>query len=301
MNHGLLQVIASVMFSGVCVAGVADGNGLSKPSATDTSPTSTEQQAQAPAANNLDPASSRTNRTTNQSNGQSLSQAASDPTASLMSIQINDWYTASFHGLSGEDANLVVVRAVIPFKTGDLNHIFRATVPFVTDHPALDSGLSDITLFDLIVFNEEGWRWGVGPVALFPTGGDNRGSEKWSLGPAVGFTMQKNGFVWGVFNQNLLTVAGEDDRTDVNISIIQPILSVKLNDGWSAGASDMNITYDWKDSRWSSLPAGGKLSKLLQFGDMPTQFSVQYEHDYADDAIGPKDIIRFTIKFLFPA
>ncbi len=106
----------------------------------------------------------------NREGGQSLGQAAEDPTASLMSVQISDWYTARFHGLDDEDANSVVLRSAIPFKTGDLNHILRATIPFITDSPFLDSGLSDITLFDLMVFNQSWGRWGIGPVALFPTG-----------------------------------------------------------------------------------------------------------------------------------
>jgi len=89
--------------------------------------------------------------------GQSLGQAASDPTASLMSFQINDWYTAKFHGLDDETANQLVFRAVIPFSTGGFDHIFRATVPFITDHPVADSGLSDSTIFDLVVFDED---WG---------------------------------------------------------------------------------------------------------------------------------------------
>lgn len=63
--------------------------------------------------------------TSSEANGdQSLAQAAEDPTASLMSLQVSDWYTAGFHGLDDEDANAVVLRPVIPFKTGKLDHIF---------------------------------------------------------------------------------------------------------------------------------------------------------------------------------
>jgi hypothetical protein len=38
-----------------------------------------------------------------------LSAQATDPTASLMSFQLNDWYTASFHGL--DSTNQIVFRA----------------------------------------------------------------------------------------------------------------------------------------------------------------------------------------------
>jgi hypothetical protein len=208
---------------------------------------------------------------------QFLCQATEDPTASLMSLQIADWYTASFHELDDEDANTVVLRPVIPFKTGPLNHIFRATVPFITDSPALDAGLSDITLFDLMVFSQSWGRWGLGPVTLIPTGGNDRGTDKWAMGPAIGFTARQGKLLWGVFNQNLFTFAGDDDRTDVNVSLLQPILNWGLGDGWSVGSSEMTFTYDWEASRWSSLPLGGKISKLAKICSLPIQFSGQYE------------------------
>ncbi len=106
--------------------------------------------------------------------------------------------------------------------------------------------------------------------------------------------------MWGAFNQNVFTVAGDDDREDVNISIVQPILSHSLGAGWSVGTSDMNLTYDWQGGRFSSLPLGAKVSKLVRFAETPVQFSVQYEHDFADDEIGPADTIRFTVKVLIP-
>lgn len=231
---------------------------------------------------------------------QSLGQAANDPTASLMSLQISDWYNIRFHGLDDEDANTVVVRSAIPFQTGDLNHIFRVTVPFITDNPVLDTGLSDITLFDLVVFNQSWGRWGVGPVALLPTGGSGRGTEKWALGPAVGFVARDGKLLWGAFNQNLFTYAGDDSRDDVNVSVLQPILNLGLGHGWAVGVSEMTFSYDYHAGRWSSLPLGVSLSKLVKFGKLPVQFSLQYEHDFADEPRDPEDTVRFAVKFLFP-
>jgi len=233
--------------------------------------------------------------------GQSLNQAASDPTASLMSLQIADWYNAHIHGLSGEDANTVVLRPVIPFQTGELNHILRVTVPLITDNPVLDSGLSDITIFDLLVFKESWGRWGIGPVALLPTGGSSRGAEKWAAGPAIGFVARQNKLIWGAFNQNLFTYAGDGSRNDVNVSVLQPILNYGLGHGWSAGNSEMTFSYDYEGGRWSSLPLGVSIAKLVRFGKLPVQFSLQYEHDFADLRGTPEDTIRFTLKFLFPA
>ena len=91
-------------------------------------------------------------------------------------------------------------------------------------------------------------------LALLPTGGSKRGTEQWALGPAVGFTARKGKLLWGAFNQNLFTYAGDDNRTPVNASVLQPIVSYGLGHGWSAGCSEMTFTYDYEAGRWASLP-----------------------------------------------
>lgn len=231
---------------------------------------------------------------------ESLAQEAEDPTASLMALQIADWYTLRHHNLDDEDANAIVLRPVVPFATGSLNHILRVTMPFVTDSPVLGSGLSDTTVFDLLVFDQRWGRWGVGPVTLLPTGGAARGAQQWALGPAAGFTTRTGGLLWGLFNQNLLRLVGDDDRDAIYVSSLQPILNYALGRGWTVGSSEMSVTYDWRTGRWASIPLGGKVSKLVRPGGFPVQLQTQYEHDFADDQVGPRDTLRFTVKFLFP-
>lgn len=230
---------------------------------------------------------------------QALEQAANDPTASLMSLQFSDWHAFNYHQIDDQD-NSLVFRSAIPFTIGEQKHIMRMTLPIITDHPALDDGLSDTTIFDLMVFEQSWGRYGVGAVGVLPTGGSNRGTEKWGLGPALGFVAQQEGFLFGLFNQNVFTIAGEEERKDINISSLQPIFSYKLGDGWSTGFSEMQITYDWEASRWSNLPLGAALNKLHRFGKLPVQFSLQYEHNFADDEVAASDIARFTVKFLLP-
>ncbi len=231
---------------------------------------------------------------------QTLEQAANDPTASLMNVQVSNGYIADFHNLSGEDGNTVLLRSAIPFTLGEQSHIFRVSAPVITNSPILDDGLSDMTVFDLVTFDASWGRWGAGMVGLLPTGGSKRGTENWGLGPAFGFTAQQPGMLWGLFNQNIFSVASEDDREEVNVSTLQPILSVALGSGWRAGFSEMTLTYDWENTQWSSLPLGGKLSKLVKFGKLPVQFSAEYEYNFADDEFGPEHLYKFTCKFIFP-
>jgi hypothetical protein len=233
--------------------------------------------------------------------GQSLEQAASDPTASLMALQVQNIYSGSYHGLDDESGNLVQLRAALPFEAFGLNHIARATLPYVTDSPSGKTGLSDTVLFDLVVFDETWGRWGLGPVMLFPTASDEAlGAEQWAVGPAIGFTARQPGLLWGLFNQNLFAFAGEDDREDVNLSILQPILNLSLPDKWSVGTSEMNVTYDWTKGAWVNLPLGMKVAKLVKLGDLPVQFSGSYEYNFADDDVAPEWSVNFTVKFLFP-
>lgn len=43
--------------------------------------------------------------------GQSLEQAANDPTASLMNVQIQNIYTGDYHRLDDESGNTILIRS----------------------------------------------------------------------------------------------------------------------------------------------------------------------------------------------
>ena len=229
---------------------------------------------------------------------QSLEQAASDPTASLMSLQLQNLFVGDYHNLDDESSNTIQLRSAIPFMLGGLSNIARVTLPFVTHGPN-GSGLGDMTLFDLVAFDQSWGRWGVGPVLLLPTGKDGISAEKWAIGPALGFAARRPGLLWGLFNQNLFSFAGDGDQ-DVRVSIIQPILNYSLPDKWSIGTSEMNFTYDWEKKAWTALPLGVKVAKLTKFGSVPVQFIGSYEYNFADDYVAPKWTLSFTLKFLFP-
>lgn len=230
---------------------------------------------------------------------QDLSQAASDPTAPLMNVQIQDSYAPSVYNVDGSQ-NFIQLRTAIPFKLGGQQNIFRATLPIFTDTPSGATGLSDTVLFDLLTFDQTWGRWGVGAVGLIPTGAEGLSAEKWAIGPAIGFTAPKGKLLYGVFNQNLFSFAGDDDFEDVDVSILQPILNYSLGDGWSVGASEMNVTWDWQAGAWSSLPLGIKLNKLVRLGGSPVQVSASYEHNFAEDFAVPEDLYSISVKLLLP-
>ncbi len=232
---------------------------------------------------------------------QALEQASNDPTASLLSISLANLYSGDYHNLDDESGNSVQLRLGVPFKTGNLKHIARATLPIITDSPTGETGLGDAILFDLMTFDASWGRWGAGLVALLPTASDEKlGSEKFGAGPAMGFIARRPGFLWGIFNQNVFSFAGESDREDVQISILQPIANISLPNKWSFGLSEMNITYDWEKSAWTSLPLGIKINKLVKFSGSPVTFSAGAEYNFQDDYPAPEWTVNCTMKFLFP-
>jgi hypothetical protein len=232
--------------------------------------------------------------------GQSLEQAANDPTASLMSFQLQDSYSPDLYNRDGS-FNFVQFRAAIPFELGGYNNIARLTLPYVTENGETgETGLSDTTLFNLVAFDRDWGRFGVGAVALLPTGGEGVGAGKWAIGPAFGFAARGNGLLWGLFNQNLFTVGERFDGPDVNVSTLQPLLSVQMGGGWSVGASEMTLVYDWDTNKFTSLPLGVKLAKLTKIGGVPVQFTANVEHNFYDEGFGPENTISFIVKVLLP-
>ena len=237
-----------------------------------------------------------------------LSQKANDPTAPLMSVQLIDEYTSDFHnGLEGESANSVLFRVAYPYKWGEYSHIVRMTQPSVTDSPTGDTGLANMTLFDMAVFDASWGRYGLGIVGSIPIAD---GNKQWSVGPAFGFvnnTLSK-GLNLGLFTQNLFRISGDDERPATKISSLQPIINYSLGGGWNVGTGDIQYIYDWESTQWVSLPIGIQVGKLHRFGKLPVIFSIQYMHNFANEvevdngffAPTAKNTLTFTAKFILP-
>jgi hypothetical protein len=228
-----------------------------------------------------------------------LAAKATDPTASLMSFQLNDWYTASTHG-TDDTANQVIFRAAIPFDLGSTKHIFRITQPYVTSSAA-GSGLNDTTVFDLMVFEQPWGRWGVGLSGTLPTGSDGLSTEKWTAGPAVGFVNSANkSYNWGLFAQTFFSFAGSDNASDVGLINLQPIFSYPLGKGRTLSLGNSALVYDMENSRWASLQFGVNYGQVVSFGGHKWRPNVEVDYDFKDDPGNPKWVIRAGITLLLP-
>ncbi len=194
-----------------------------------------------------------------------LAAKATDPTASLMSFQLYDWYTPSYRDVDGS-TNQIVLRAAIPFSLAGTSQIFRITQPYVTSSVGGTTAFADTTLFDLMVFSQPWGRWGVGIAATLPTGSSGLTTDKWTAGPAVGFVNSRptSGSTGALFAQTFFSFAGKSSADDVGIVNLQPIFSLPLGQGRSLSLGNSALIYDTSKSRWASLLLSANYGQVVE-------------------------------------
>nr|WP_296749452.1 hypothetical protein [Thioalkalivibrio sp.] len=223
-------------------------------------------------------------------NTEELARKAADPTASLMSLNLRYTRIPSFHGMDGS-AGSSQFQTVIPFRAWGTSNILRATVNYTNSGPAPD-GLSDVTIFNLLVFDKPWGRWGAGPVAQLLPGRDGD-SDTFALGPAVGFVTTSGPWTYGLFNQNLFA-------DDIGISSLQPVLAYQMGDGWALAAGEAQWTYDWERGTVVNVPIGVQLSRVMNVGGQSIKWSINPEYNLRDLDGLPEWSVRFGLSLLVP-
>ena len=235
-----------------------------------------------------------------QTSDDELAAKATDPTASLMSFQLNDWYTASLHDAGGT-VNQVVFRSAIPWQGLGHSNIFRVTLPLFTNTPAGRTGVGDTTVFNLTVFNQSWGRWGLGIAGTLPTARDGLGFDKWTAGPAFGFVNSSSKqYNWGLFAQTFFSYAGDDDAPDVGLINLQPIFSYQLGGGRSVSLGNSALVYDTKKSRWASLLLGLNYGQVVTWGGHKWRPNVEVDYDFRNLQGNQEWVLRAAIVLLVP-
>lgn len=236
-----------------------------------------------------------------------LAKQLANPVASLTSVPLQLNYDEGF--ASGGHKFLLNVQPVIPVSIGkDWNMISRTIVPLISQDEILpgagsQSGLGDILqslFFSPKAPTSTGWIWGVGPAFLLRTASDDLlGSDKWSAGPtAVMLKQTSGGWTYGALTNHLWSLAGDDDRTDVSSTFLQPFLTKGLGQGRTL-SFNFESTYDWKSEQWT-VPVNVGYSKVTKIGSQLVSYQggVRYYLDAPDG--GPDWGLRLTFTLLFP-
>ncbi len=233
--------------------------------------------------------------------GGDLAKKSADPTAPLMTLSINEWYSPGSHQLDeDEEWNTIMLRAVLPFKLGCQQHILRVSQPIYTDTPGGVTGIGDATFFDLLIFKGCGFTYGLGADLSVPWGEDGLSSEKWSGGPAGVLMVPTGKWMFGLLNQNYFSFAGDSDAPGVAQTIFQPIVVLGLGKGRTIGLSELAFVYDWNLEDWTSAPFGLSFAQVVKIGCQATKFSISADYNFIDTYVQPDWTLRFGVSFLFP-
>lgn len=200
------------------------------------------------------------------------------------------------------------VQPVIPFPGEKWNIITRTIIP-VNSVP-LGDNISEFGIGDtsLSIFwspaKASRLTWGIGPALSLPTASNPEilGSGKFSVGPTAVVFYGISKWTMGFVASNVWSVAGDEDRNDINFFLAQWFVNYNIGRGWAVGTAPI-VTANWEDedsgNRWT-VPLGLQVSKVTHFGSRPVNLLIGY-YDNVQHPDGAAEYqIRFQLNLLFP-
>jgi len=65
--------------------------------------------------------------------------------------------------------------------------------------------------------------------------------------------------------------------------------------GWALSAGDLQFTYDWKRSRWTNIPIGFQIGKVMRLGQQPVRWAINPQYNLKND----DDLVKWKLVFTF--
>ncbi len=218
-------------------------------------------------------------------------------------------------GVGSKEESLYSLRAgfIFPVSLGkQLDLVNRWFMPFIFQEASFPGdtnkvGLSDLNLQALLTPSDTRWfiwgelKWGLGTSVFLPTNtNDSLGTDKVSIGPMFAFVREPRALVYGFLIQNVWSVAGDEDKPDINEMILQYFFNYNFKNGWYLTSSNL-ITANWKednDNRWT-VPIGGGVGKVLRTKRRHLDFRAQTYWLAEKPRFAPDWGLQFTVKWLF--
>lgn len=238
-----------------------------------------------------------------------LAKKLSNPVASLISVPFQLNYDSNIGPTDDGERYLLNIQPVIPVTLNDdWNLISRVILPVVLQDDIFpgagsQSGFGDVLLslfFSPKQPTQSGWIWGAGPAILLPTATDDLlGAEKWGLGPTAVVLKQTGPWTYGALANHIRSVAGNDDRQDINATFTQPFLSYTTKDA-KTFALNTESTYDWK-SEQLAVPINFTVTTVTEFGNQLVSVGGGVRYWAKSTDAGPEGLGgRLIFTLLFP-
>ena len=236
-----------------------------------------------------------------------MAKKLANPVAAMISVPFQTNLDVGIGAYDGYKST-TNVQPVIPIGLNkDWNLISRIILPVVnqqniTGEGEIQTGLGDavVSAFFSPALPKNGLIWGLGPVLLIPTATDEfLGAEKLGVGPTVLILKQTHGWTIGALANQIWSLAGNSDRSDVNSGFLQPFLTYSYKSGAGLGLVG-EITQNWNASTttvWLTPNVSGitKIGKQLVQLQVGPRFQV-----VSPDGGKAKFGIRAQVVLVFP-
>lgn len=205
-----------------------------------------------------------------------LAKKLQNPVAALISVPLQNNFDFGLGPSNDGFRYTLNIQPVIPISLNEnWNLISRTILPLISQHNAVGApieaggefleaiqparrsvdvnqdGLGDtVQSFFLspVKPGPAGIVWGIGPVLLLPTATDDLlGSEKWGAGPTAVLLKQTGGWTFGVLANHIWSFAGDENRSYVSTTYVQPFLSFTTSTKTTFSVNTES-SFDWRPS-----------------------------------------------------
>jgi hypothetical protein len=225
-----------------------------------------------------------------------------NPLNPAVTINFHNFYVPDLGGPFEEDANVFFLRGLFPMMIGETPNLVRFSLPVITEptiHGGHASGWGDLVVFDVAVFEQDGWAFGLGPVIGAPTASEDRfGSGKWTAGAAGAFVIPRDWGLVGGLATYQKSFAGADERPDTESLEVQPFVFYNFDDGFYL-QSTASWAFNLERDTWS-MPVGLGVGKLWHVNDdIKMNAFIEPQYTVASEGVGPKWRIFAGINFSY--
>ena len=244
---------------------------------------------------------------TNDNDAAGLAKKLANPIGALISVPFQNNMDLGIGETNGS-RNTLNFQPIVPFSLSEkFSLITRYILPVIAQYNITGEGTKQAGLADALVSGwisnavvENGFVWGLGSAFLIPTAtNDMLGTKKFGIGPTAIALKQANGWTYGALINQIWSVAGDENRTDVNQMYLQPFITYN----WKSGTGltlNTELTQNWQTNSTTAfvnIMAGG----LLKFGEQLIQFQIGPRIQVAAPEGGRSDFgVRTAAIFVFP-
>jgi len=237
-------------------------------------------------------------------------KAAQNPIASMISLPLQENWNFGI-GSADRTQNIFNIQPVIPASLGEhWNVIARYVTPIIYQPYAIKQpsgppiqtgayGLGDMQPQFYFSPKQSGpVIWGAGPIFLVPTATNSRylSQGKFGVGPTFVALAQPRFGTIGVLVNNIWSVAGHENKPDVNQFYLQPFLNYNLKKAWYLSLQSSGITANWEQThnRWV-VPIGGGPGRVWRFGHQ----AVNIQSFFFGNVVHPPGASPWTFRMAF--